>query len=153
LRFPGSFATWRALFQTTDAGLLGEAVEWAIHSDAANGEIFNVINGDQFRWEHLWPAVAENFGMETAPPQSMDLVSQMKDKAGLWQTMTERYDLAKTPWERLVAWPFTDACLNMGYDLVQSTVKIRQAGFHPCLDTTDAVIASLDRLRKHRIIP
>lgn len=153
LRFPGSLEAWRALHQITDATLFAEAVEWAFVSEAAKGEIFNVTNGDNFRWEHLWAAIAENFGIATASPQPMSLVSQMNDKAQLWQSMTERYGLVPTSWERLVAWPFTDACLHMGFDLVQSTIKIRQAGFHACLDTHDAVIASLNRLREQRIIP
>ena len=153
LRFPGNLSAWRALHQATDAALLGEAVEWALGSDAAKGEIFNVINGDQFRWEHLWPAIAENFDLDTAPPQPMNLIHQMKDKAKLWQSMTERYGIAGTAWERLVAWPFVDACLNLNYDLVQSTIKIRQAGFHSCRDTHDAVLGALENLRKHRIVP
>lgn len=153
LRFPGSLQAWRALHQATDAGLLGQAVEWALGSRNAHGQVFNVLNGDQFRWEHLWPEIAAEFCIETASPQPMHLGSQMQDKARLWQAMIERYGLVPTPWDRLIAWPFVDACLNMNYDLVQSTIKIRQAGFEPCLDTHDSVLASIARLRKHRIIP
>lgn len=153
LRFPGSLEAWKALHQITDAGLLAEAVEWAFTSEAAKGEIFNVTNGDLFRWEQLWPVIAGHFGLETAPPQPMNLIHQMRDKAQLWQSMIERYGLVPTEWERLVAWPFTDACLHMGFDLVQSTIKIRQAGFHACRDSHDAVVASLNRLREHKIIP
>jgi nucleoside-diphosphate-sugar epimerase len=153
LRFPGSLSTWNALYQVTDAGLLAEAVEWALESDAAKGEIFNVTNGDLFRWEHVWPAIAANFGMETASPQPMNLIEQMRCKAGLWQQIVERHGLIPAPWERLVAWPFTNACLNMGFDLMQSTIKIRQAGFHSCLDSHDAIVASLNSLRTYKIIP
>lgn len=153
LRFPGNPQAWGALHQATDAGLLGQAVAWAIESPSAQNEIFNVLNGDLFRWEHLWSEIAENFGITVAPPQQLNLQQQMKDKGAIWQTIVGKYGLKETPLERLVAWPFIDGCLNMNYDLVQSTIKIRQAGFQPCLDTHDAVRASLDKLRKHRIIP
>ena len=153
LRFPGSPAAWSALHQTTDAGVLAEAVEWALTNQAAHGEIFNVTNGDHFRWQHIWPEIASLFEMEVAPPQPMLLVEQMADKAPLWQGMVERHGLRPTSWERLATWPFVDGWFNMGFDMVQSTIKIRQAGFNGCADTHDALIAALRRLKQQKIIP
>ena len=33
-------------------------------SPAARDEIFNVTNGDAFRWEHMWPVIAGAFGVQ-----------------------------------------------------------------------------------------
>lgn len=153
LRFPGGDAALRALHQATDAGVLAEAVLWALTHDAARGEIFNVTNGDGFRWQHLWPEIAAVFDLDVAPPQPMRLVEQMADKAALWQTLVERHGLRDIPWDRLVAWPFVDAWFNMGCDMVQSTIKIRRAGFNGCIDTHDGLVAALERLREQRVVP
>jgi nucleoside-diphosphate-sugar epimerase len=153
LRFPGSLAAWSALHQATDAGVLAEAVEWALTSGAAHGEIFNVTNGDNFRWKHLWPEIASVFAMDTAPPQPMCLAEQMADKGALWQGMIERHGLRPIPWKQLAAWPFVDGWFAMDSDMVQSTIKIRQAGFKGCADTHDALIAALKRLKQQKIVP
>lgn len=153
LRFPGTNGAWRSLLQATDADVLAQAVTWAITHDAARGEIFNVTNGDNFRWEHLWPEIGNFFDMKVAPPQPMRLVEQMADKGDLWQSMVTRHRLRDTPWHKLASWPFVDACLKMDYDTVQSTIKIRQAGFNGCMDTHDGLIRGLSQLRHQKLIP
>ncbi|QPH53215.1 hypothetical protein [Pontivivens ytuae] len=45
--FPGLQSTYDALYQVTDAGVLGAALEWA--APEAAGEAFNVTNGHLFR--------------------------------------------------------------------------------------------------------
>ncbi|KQU86353.1 epimerase [Ensifer sp. Root31] len=153
LRFPGSLGAWSALHQATDAGVLAEAVEWALTSQAARGEIFNVTNGDNFRWQHVWPEIASVFDMDVASPQPMQLAEQMADKGDLWQEMILRHGLRSISWERLAAWAFVDGWFNMDADMVQSTIKIRQAGFNGCADTHNALIAALKRLRQQKIVP
>jgi len=153
LRFPGSPAAWSALHQATDAGVLANAVEWSLTSDAATGEVFNVTNGDNFRWQHVWEEIAGVFRIEKATPQPMNLGAQMADKAGVWERMVEQYGLQPIPWQKLAAWPFVDAWFGMSYDMVQSTTKIRQAGFNGCIDTHHAIVAGLQKLRHHKILP
>ena len=153
LRFPGSLLGWDALFQATDAGLLGRSVLWALDSDAAKGEVFNVLNGDQFRWRHLWRELARFFNMEIDEPQPMSLSRQMADKAPVWDAVVARYGLVPTPLHELASWPFVDQLLSVPYDLVQSTIKIRKAGFHDCIDTNDSLSVQLGRLRTMRLIP
>ena len=63
LCFPGTEASARSLIQVTDTRLLGRAAEWAAMSPAARDEIFNVTNGDVFRWEQMWPLIAGAFGV------------------------------------------------------------------------------------------
>jgi hypothetical protein len=61
--------------------------------------------------------------------------------------------LQPTAWRDIAAWPFVDGWLNMGGDRVQSTIKIRQAGFNCCIDSHDSVVRQLHRLRQYRLIP
>jgi len=44
----------------------------------ARGEIFNVINGDQFRWKHISPGIAAAFEMTVEEPQPMPLKPELK---------------------------------------------------------------------------
>lgn len=153
LRFPGSTAAWTALHQVTDADLLAEATAWGLSSPEAVDEIFNITNGDLFRWEQVWPAIAEVFDLPAAAPQPMSLQVQMADKRRAWERLVQEHQLSATPLEELASWPFADAVWNMGFDLVQSTIKIRQAGFAGCRDTQTILIEQLRSLRGNRIVP
>jgi nucleoside-diphosphate-sugar epimerase len=153
LRFPGSLGAWSALHQVTDAGILGDAALWAFDAATARDEIFNVTNGDHYRWKHLWGNIAAYFDIAPAAPQPMSLVAQMADKGPVWERIVAKHDLQKTPWEEIAAWPFLDGVLGIDYDLVQSTIKIRQAGFGNCIDTHDSFIRQIDTLRALKLVP
>jgi nucleoside-diphosphate-sugar epimerase len=153
LRFPGTEAAYRALYQVTSAEILAEAADWAGQTDAARGEIFNITNGDYFRWQHMWPKIANAFGMAVADPVPMPLATYMADKAPLWARMVEKYGLQAIPYETLVSWPFGDFLFNSGFDNISSTIKARRAGFAACIDTEDMFTAFFERLRRQRVIP
>ncbi len=153
LRFPGPDSAYRALYQVTSAKILASASDWAGRTPAARDEIFNITNGDMFRWEFLWPRIARMFGIDWAPPVPMPLAGYMADKEPLWQRMVERHGLQPTPYKTLVSWPFGDFIFNSGFDNISSTIKGRQAGFHDCIDTEDMFRLFFDHLREERIIP
>lgn len=71
LRFPGTPGAWTALLQATDTNLLARAVHWALDAPTAVSETFNVINGDHFRWKHLWADLGRFFDMPCAHPRSL----------------------------------------------------------------------------------
>jgi nucleoside-diphosphate-sugar epimerase len=153
LRFPGTPGTWNALHQATDATLLARAIIWALTSETARNEVFNVTNGDHFRWRQIWTDIAEFFDMPVAEPQPMSLVQQMADKESQWQRLTRDNRLRDTPWRTIAAWPFVDGWLASDWDMVQSTIKIRQAGFTDCIDSHSSLLAHLEFLRTHRYVP
>ena len=153
LRFPGTVAAYDALYQVTDAELLARAAVWAGSEPAAAGEIYNITNGDFFRWRQLWPAFARYFGMEYAEPQPVPLTDAMPQYSGLWEQMTERYGLEPIPYEDLVRWEFADFIFRSEFDNVSSTIKARHAGFADCLDSEDRFLELFGRLAERRIIP
>jgi nucleoside-diphosphate-sugar epimerase len=153
LRFPGSAAAWSALHQVTDAGILGRSALWAFRAEEARNEIFNVTNGDHYRWKHLWGDIAAYFAVNAAEMQPMSLVEQMADKGKVWAKIVVKHGLRNTLWKDIAAWPFLDGVLGIGYDLVQSTVKIRRAGFSDCIDTHDSFRNQFDHLRALKLIP
>ena len=66
LRFPGSDTAYRTICQAVDAALIARAFLWACDSPKAANQIYNITNGDMFRWSRMWPHVARKLGMEVA---------------------------------------------------------------------------------------
>src|SRR6202167_1643680 len=153
LRFPGTKEGWNTLQETTDAGLFGRATLWALGEDKARNEIFNVSNGDVYRWRHLWNELAAFYDLPIAEPLAMSTVSEMSEKAPLWDSLFARYGLHATPHSQIANWAFVDWMLNFREETILSTIKIRQAGFADCIDTHQSFKRQLTRLRDLRIIP
>jgi nucleoside-diphosphate-sugar epimerase len=153
LRFPGTKEGWNTLQETTDAELFGRATLWALGEDKARNEIFNVSNGDVYRWRQLWNELAAFYDLPIAEPLAMSTVSEMSEKAPLWDAMVARYGLHATPYNQIANWAFVDWMLNFGEEVIQSTIKIRQAGFADCIDTHQSFRRQLNRLRDMRVVP
>jgi nucleoside-diphosphate-sugar epimerase len=153
LRFPGTKEGWNTLQETTDAELFGRATLWALGEDKARNEIFNVSNGDVYRWRQLWSELAAFYDLPIAEPLAMSTVSEMSEKAALWDSIVARYGLHATPYEQIANWAFVDWMLNFREETILSTIKIRQAGFADCIDTHQSFRRQLTRLRAMRIIP
>ena len=120
---------------------------------SAANEIFNVTNGDYFRWLNLWPALARYFNMPCGEPLPIRLTENMADKGALWDAITRKHDLAPIPYDQVASWAFGDAIFGTEYDNVSSTIKLRRAGFPDCIDTEEMFCTLFDQLRGKRIIP
>ena len=153
LRFPGSEAAYARLFEVTDAGLLAQAAVWAASAPEGRNEVFNITNGDFFRWCHIWPKIAGMFAMEVAPPQPISLVETMADKGPVWDAIVARHGLKAHAYEDIVQWGFGDFCFNLDYDLMQDMTKARLAGFSGALDSEEMFARMFAEFRRDRIIP
>jgi nucleoside-diphosphate-sugar epimerase len=153
LRFPGPEGAYRVLYQVTSADILARAADWAGKTPSAANEIFNITNGDYFRWQFMWPTIAKAFEMEVAEPVPMPLKVYMADKAALWAKMTEKYGLEPIAYDHLVSWGFGDFIFHSAFDNISSTIKARRQGFHDCIDSEDMFTQFFEDLRKRRIIP
>lgn len=103
LRFPGSREGWNTLQDTTDAEIFGRATLWALGEDKAQNEIFNVSNGDVYRWRQLWNELATFYYIPVAEPLAMSTVSEMSEKAPLRNAMVDRYRLHATSYDQISA--------------------------------------------------
>ena len=125
--------------QAVDADLLARAIAWAGEASAAEGETFNVTNGDVFTWPNVWPAIAEAVGMRPGPDEPFLLQSLGR---GDWDRARQRFALESPALAEFVGLSLEYADYQMRYghtDLgppaLVSTVKIAQAGFHETMDT------------------
>jgi nucleoside-diphosphate-sugar epimerase len=154
LRFPGTEKSYAVLYQITSADILAKATTWAGLSEAAKNEIFNITNGDYFRWRYLWPRIAAMFDMPPADPIPTPLTVYMADKKPVWEAIVRKHGLQPLSYESVSSWPFADAILRlMEHDNIASTIKARRAGFHDCIDTEEMFKNFFANLRKGQVIP
>ena len=153
LRHPGSETNAAALYQVTDTEHLAKAVLWMSGEAAAANQPFNITNGDIFRWQDMWPVFADYFAMEVAPPQRIDLPLMMADNAALWQRLIDDHGLQDIGYEQLVNWNYGTFVFTPEFDIVSSTVKARQFGFHDVVDSQEMFLRQFDELRAERVIP
>jgi nucleoside-diphosphate-sugar epimerase len=153
LRFPGKPGAFNAVYQITDSALLAKGMTWAATSPSARNEVFNLTNGDYFRWCNVWPRIANAFGMEAGPVQTIKLAEFMTGKSSLWAAMQTKYGLEPYPYEQLAAWPFADYVWGSDWDIMSATTKIRRAGFHDVEDSEDMIVRMLAEFRRMRIVP
>lgn len=153
LRHPGSRANAHALYNVTDSRHLAKAVTWMSTDPACANEPFNITNGDIFRWEDMWPHIADYFGMDLAPAQKINLAHMMADKGPLWAEIAQEHGLRDIPWEQLVGWAYGDFVFTPEFDVCSSMTKARLAGFHDVVDSRAMFLRLFDEFRQARVIP
>ena len=153
LRFPGKPGAYDKLIEMTDAGLLAKATVWAATEPKCANQAFNINNGDLFRWNEMWPAIARFFGLEVAPPLPMNLDIVMKDKEPLWNQMTKRHGLFEIPYAEVSSWGFGDFVFSWDYDFFADGSKARRFGFHEYVNTSEMFLKILQNFRDRRVIP
>ncbi|MFC4525209.1 SDR family oxidoreductase [Dyella halodurans] len=153
LRFPGKPGAYDRLLEMTDAGLLARATVWAATDARCANQAFNITNGDLFRWNEMWPAIARYFELEVAPPLPLALATVMDDKEPLWRAMRDKHALAAHAYAEVSSWRFADFVFSWDYDMFGDGSKARRFGFHEHVDTQAMFMRLFDDFRERRIIP
>lgn len=153
MQFPGTDAAYRgALVNVTGADVLGEAALWAAESRAEGA--YNITNGDIFRWSHVWPKLADWFGLDVSEPQPISLDQRLKALAPVWSGLAHREELAETDAGRIAQGSFGDFIFHVETDAVFDVTKARRAGFAGMTYRSDDVlIAHLEDMRRRKLIP
>ena len=153
LHFPGRPGCWDALTEVTDATHFARAMVFMATDPRAANQAFNVSNGDLFRWKRLWRRLADHFGMAMGEIRPCTLTELMADKDPVWQSVVRRHGLAASRLDEIAVWGFGDFLFSQDYDVVSSTTRLRQAGFHEMVDTETMFLGHLARYRKARLLP
>jgi nucleoside-diphosphate-sugar epimerase len=153
LDFPGAPGCFTALMEFTDATQLARAMAWMATSDKARNQAYNITDSGQFRWQWLWPRIAEHFSIPAGKVRPLKLVDWMADKEPVWQRIVKRHGLAPRTLQDAASWPFADFLWSLDSDLPTDTTKIRRHGFHGVVDTTAQFLAHLTRYREARLLP
>lgn len=67
--------------------------------------------------------------------------------------MVEKYKLPPYHLSEMAGFEFTDFLFRLDYDVISDTGKARRFGFQECLDSQNALLELLQRLRAKHIIP
>ncbi|PYD48153.1 SDR family oxidoreductase [Novacetimonas pomaceti] len=153
--FPGSPMQWNGLTDVTDARQLASQILWAASSPAGRNEAFNVVNGDVFRWNWLWPELAAWFGIEAAayPGHATSLERMLSGKEADWTAISEKYGLREKTLHRLASAWHTDADLGRPVECVTDMSKSRKFGFTGYRYTPDSFFDLFERLSAEGYIP
>jgi len=155
LPFPGTWPS-HGVTEMVDVELLARAVAWAGEAGSALNQIFNVANGDAFTWVDLWPLIADEIGLAVGKPEAMSVRAYVDAEVERWAALVRRHGLSVD--ERLEFLGESASLLDFAVNatdrpILTSTIKIRQAGFHDCVDTGDSIVSWLRRWRAERLIP
>jgi nucleoside-diphosphate-sugar epimerase len=159
LYFPASGVPF--VFEGVDSDLLGRALVWAAVTPVAANQTFNVTNGDVMVWINVWPAIADALGMQPGPVRPVSLATDVRSREREWLAIVKSHDL--------VVPPSLDAFVGQSLEYVDflmmagatttpppaivSTIKIREAGFHQCMDSEDMLRKWLRRFQDERLLP
>jgi nucleoside-diphosphate-sugar epimerase len=157
LHYPGGDPN---IMEATDSGVLARAIAWAGETAAARGQVYNVTNGDVFRWQEVWPAIAKACGMIPGEARPMSLAAEMPKRSPQWDRIRVRYNLVAPALMDFVglSFQFADSMLGYGDPTraapgIVSTVKIRQAGFTETLDTEEMLQSWFRLFQAKRLLP
>lgn len=151
--------------EAVDSRLLASALFWAATASTARNEIFNITNGDVFEWRDLWPAFGEMLGVEVGPDERRSLAEWLPQHAEAWDEIVAEHGLQPTPLMDLLgqghyyadnafAWTADGSQLSARiHPVLESTIKLRKAGFQDCIDTEEMFRYWFERIRSERIIP
>lgn len=153
LDFPGKPLNFSALTEVTDATLLANGVIHIATSPACENKAVNITNGDLFRWERMWPRIAQAFGMQPGVVRHIPLARWMSDKEPVWQRMVAKHGLQQRRLDQVALWGFADFIFAQDYDVISSTTRLKQSGFHDVVDSGDMLLSMLQQYRDAAILP
>lgn len=162
LAYPGD--PERRPTELVDSDLLARTLKWAATAPGARNEIFNVSNGDIVAMSDLYPVIAEEMGMELGPAEPSLFTTELPKQADAWAAIVRKYELAVP--EDLMAvvggsmeladgarHPTRAGSAPRRLGGHSSTIRLRQAGFHECVDSEDSVRKWFRRFHELRLLP
>ena len=139
----------------TDANVLAEHRVWAATTDAARNQVFNVVNGDVFRWSWLWKQIADWFGVEAVGFDGTmhPLEKETQNDASVWKELAEKNNLKEKDLNRLASSWHTDLDLGRPIEVMTNMSKSRKLGVNVYQATNEAFFNLFNELRLERLIP
>ena len=140
-----------------DVELLARAIAWAADSSNAGDQIFNIANGDTYVWPDLWPVIAAEIGIPGRTSATALGARAVFGRAEVWGALVREHGLVAPADPRAFlgeSCALADFALgHCARSVLTSTIKIRRAGFHDCVDTAESVVKWLRRWRHDRLLP
>jgi nucleoside-diphosphate-sugar epimerase len=150
------------LVEPSDADHVAAGLEWAAKSPAAANEVFNINNGDLLNQHDVFPIVARCLNMKAGARKRFDINDEIAELSHLWPGMVQRHRLNAPPLladlfgnslQTSRSWSADVPAEDVMRSGFSSNIKIRQAGFHACVDNRVMVEKHIRRMQELRMIP
>ena len=153
--FPGSPEQYAAAVDITDGRIIAKQLLWAATEPAARNQALNIVNGEVFRWNWMWPKLAAHLGVEAAeyPGHAQPLEQQMAGMEPVWDKIVEKYGLQKNPLGTVASWWHSDADLGRVIENFTDMTKSRDLGFTAYQNSIRSFTDAFDRFRAAKVLP
>lgn len=157
LHYPGGVPV---PMEATDTDLMARAIEWIGHSEAAQNQTFNLVNGELFTLKDQWRVIADCFGMAVGEDRPMSFVEALPAQAAAWDAIRAKAGLAAPAMDAFLgqSLQFADFVLAPGRTepvagSAMSSIKIRRAGFNETLYTDEMLRKWYAKYQADRLLP
>jgi len=153
--FPGSPEQYAAVVDVTDGRVIAKHLLWAATEPAARDNAFNIVNGEVFRWNWLWPKLAAHLGVPAAdyPGHAQPLEEQMAGMEPVWQAIVAEHGLVDNPLNTVASWWHTDADLGRVIENFTDMTKSRDLGFTGYQNSVRSFTDAFDKFRAAKVLP
>ncbi|CAI9106962.1 OLC1v1006214C1 [Oldenlandia corymbosa var. corymbosa] len=159
--FGGTKECWEEVYiDASDVRLVAEQHIWAATEEtvqcSSHGQAFNSINGSDFTWKEIWPAIGLKFGNSDHDAflcQDFSFTASMADKGQLWREIVEEEGLVQTEMDDLANWEFLDILFRFPIKMLGSRKKADGFGFTMKFQTLDSILYWIDIMRHEKLIP
>ena len=153
-RFPGTEAAYRAMYQMTSAQIPCGSRRLAGTFLNTRNEIFNITNGDTFRWQRMWPKIARRCSTWIMPIRSLTTPPRRRYAAGAGAQLARgAYRLRKCDSEQTGAEEektsngYTEETVRSEFFVCHGTPPIVRQCWLPPASGSSRLAARLERLR------
>ncbi|HMJ37747.1 MAG TPA: SDR family oxidoreductase [Baekduia sp.] len=155
--FPGGIPyVWEAV----DSRLCAAALEMMATNPEADGQHYNVTNGDVFEWRNLWPALMEQMGVEAGPDEPQSMAEFLPANAATWDRIVQERGLKPTRIDDVLGEShyYADFCFAYGAEdppppAFVSAIKLRKAGVTDVYDTEETFRHWMGWLQDREVLP
>lgn len=161
IKFPGTEQGWNTKAINCDSTLLARFNIWlsTVKARQANGEAWNLGDGDVTSWKEVFPQIAAWFGLEAVAPSAgedggAEAYAWWKEKGSeAYKKMVEEKGLKGLEmgeWQ----WGFLRACTSVFVrDRYLDLRKGRALGWHETQEPTKGFLNAFDRYASFHAIP
>lgn len=153
--FPGSPQQYEAIVDITDSRIVAKHLHWAATTPVARNNAFNVVNGDVFRWNWMWPKLAEHLDVSVGeyPGHAQPLEQQMAGMGPVWDKIVAKHGLQTNALDTIASWWHSDADLGRVIENFNDMTKSRDMGFTAYQNSVGSFTDAFDTFREAKVLP
>ena len=153
--FPGSPQQYEACVDITDGRIISKQLLWAATKPAARNATFNIVNGEVFRWNWMWPKLAADLGVAAAeyPGHAQPLEKQMAGMGPVWDRIVAKHSLQNNALTNVASWWHSDADLGRTIENFTDMTKSRDMGFTAYQNSVRSFTDAFDKYRAAKVLP